>query len=92
MRAEANKLAYARGISQHQDYWQAAKVVYKDWARVLGRKDGQSMLKYDLVWLLAEEMNLALAEATIVGLNRGEVMPQRLSKYLRDVARAGVDL
>ena len=92
MRAEANKLASERGISQRQDYWQAAKVVYKHWARVLGRKNGQSMLKYDLIWLLAEEMNVARAEAAIVDSNRGEVMPQRLSKYLRDVARAAVDV
>lgn len=91
IRAEANNLADMRGISQCVDYSIAAKTVYRQWKRGFERKAGQKLHKYDLMWLLAEEMNLALADAGIVDFARGEVLPQRLSRYLRDVARARVD-
>ena len=91
MRSTANEVAHTRGISQCPDYSQAAKVVYRQWVRLLKRKAGQTVHKYDLMWLLAEEANLALADAGFDHFNRGEVLPQRLSRYLCDIARAAVD-
>jgi hypothetical protein len=91
MRSRANEEAHVRGISRYPDYSQAAKVVYRQWARTLKRKAGQTVPKYELMWLLAEEMNLALADAGVVDFNGGEVLPRRLSRYLCDVARVAVD-
>ena len=90
MRMKANDVADRNGLRNHASYMDAVRDVCTWWAKVLERREGLSMLKSDLVKMLADEMDEALYDAGFVDFDQGHEVPLALRWLLREIANAAV--
>ena len=91
MSARAESLADENDMRYYCEYMEAARVVCRHWTGVLERRSGLSMREDHLTMLLAERIDVALADSGIVNLDQDESVPRSLERYLRKVAQAGID-
>ena len=91
MSVRAEELADENGMRYYPGYMDAAKAVARHWTQVLGRRAGLTALEDDLMKILGDQMDVALADTGIVDFDRGERVPKALKRYLREVAQAAFD-